>query len=140
MSLLRALDFNGVLIAKVWSYFKLDIKKVYLHVNCDFVNFFFWISGFVICVMKRMGFREKWIYRIRQSIPSDSFAILINGSPTEFFSAFKGLRQGDHLSPLLVFVVMEVFTRMIASTSSNDLIFGFLWSSERLSYKCLTSF
>ena len=56
---------------------------------------------------------------------STSFAVLVNGSPTEFFSASRGLCQGDPLSPLLFLLVMEVFTRMIDAASSAGLISGF---------------
>nr|GFC00582.1 RNA-directed DNA polymerase, eukaryota, reverse transcriptase zinc-binding domain protein [Tanacetum cinerariifolium] len=34
-------------------------------------------------------------------------SILINGSPTEEFNFFKGLKQGDHLSPFLFILIME---------------------------------
>ena len=54
--------------------------------------------------MKRMGFGERWIGWIRQCIFSASFAVLVNGSPTEFFSASRGIRQGDPLSPPTFFV------------------------------------
>ena len=94
---------------------KLDIEKAYDHVNWDFLLY----------VMKRMGFGERWIGWIRHCISSASYAVLVNGSPTEFFSASRGIRQGDPLSPLLFLLVMEVFTRMIEAGSSAGLVSGF---------------
>jgi len=93
----------------------LDIEKAYDHVNWDILFY----------VMKRMGFGERWIGWIRHCISSASYAVLVNGSPTEFFSASRGIRQGNPLSPLLFLLVMEVFTRMIEAASTAGLIFRF---------------
>ena len=41
------------------------------------------------------------------------FSILINGSPYGFFKGSRGLRQGNHLSPLLLALVMEAVGRML---------------------------
>jgi len=79
---------------------KLDIEKAYDHVNWEFLLY----------VMKRMGFGERWIGWIRHCISSASYAVLVNGSLTEFFSASRGIHEGDPLSPLLFLLVMEVFT------------------------------
>ena len=97
---------------------KLDIEKAYDHVNWKFLLY----------VIKRMGFGDRWRSWIHQCISSASFAVLVNGSPTDFFPASRGLRQGDPLSPLLFLLVMEVVTRMIGAASNAGLISGFCLS------------
>jgi len=76
-----------------------------------------------------MGFGESWIRWIRYCISSTSYAILVNGSATDFFVASRGLQQGDPLPPFLFLLVMEVLIRMIEADSSAGLIFGFSVSS-----------
>jgi len=94
---------------------KLDIEKAYDHVNWDFL----------IYVRRRMGFGDKWIAWISRCISSVSYAVLINGSLSQFFSASRVLRQGDPISPLLFLLVMEVFTRMLRAATTATLLAGF---------------
>lgn len=53
-----------------------------------------------------------------------SFAVLVNGGPSEFFSASKGLRQGDPLSPLLFIIVMEGLNGFICKAKKLQLLKG----------------
>ena len=54
---------------------KLDLEKAYDHINWDFL----------LTVMQKMGFGEKWARWIRWCISIASFSVLINRSPMGFF-------------------------------------------------------
>ena len=56
---------------------KLDIEKAYDHVNWKFL----------MVVLKKMGFGEKWMKWIEWCIFTVKFSILINGSPFVFFQS-----------------------------------------------------
>lgn len=43
------------------------------------------------------------------------YNVLLNGSPTPFFTAERGLWQGCPLSPLLFLLIMEGLSRLIAA-------------------------
>ena len=82
---------------------KLDLEKAYDHINWDFL----------MTMMQKMGFGEKWTGWIRWCISTASFSILINGSPTGFFQSTRRLRQGDPISPYLFVLGMEAFSCLI---------------------------
>ncbi|KAJ9701497.1 hypothetical protein PVL29_006726 [Vitis rotundifolia] len=82
---------------------KLDLEKAYDHINWDFL----------LTVMQKMGFGEKWAGWIRWCISTASFSVLINGSPAGFFQSTRGLRQGDPISPYLFVLGMEALSCLI---------------------------
>lgn len=57
-------------------------------------------------------------------ISTSSFAVLMNGGPSTFFNAYRGLRQGDPLSPLLFLTVMEAFSRLMERAEELNLLKG----------------
>jgi hypothetical protein len=99
---------------------KLDLEKAYDHVSWEFLLY----------VLKRCGFGERWHGWIAHCISTVCFSININGSPSRFFRSSQGLRQGDHLSPLLFVLVMEAFSRMIYATVDSGRLSGFLVGSS----------
>jgi hypothetical protein len=78
-------------------------KKAYDHVDWNFLLY----------LLKRCGFAERWCSWIKHCISTVRFSVLINGSPSGFFGSSRGVRQGDPLSPFLFVLVMEAFSRMI---------------------------
>ena len=53
-----------------------------------------------------------------------NFAVLVNGTPSTFFTASHGIRQGCPLSPLLFILVIEGLSLVIREARSSGLIRG----------------
>ncbi|WMV25045.1 hypothetical protein MTR67_018430 [Solanum verrucosum] len=94
---------------------KLDIQKAYDHLN----------GNFLMKMMQRMGFGQRWLKWIRHCISSVKFSILINRNPCEFFPSNRGLRQGDPLSPFLFILAMEGLSNLFHTARANGWIRGF---------------
>ena len=77
--------------------FKIDFEKA-----CDSVRW-----DYLDDVLKKFGFGLKWCGWIRECLQSSWGSVIVNGSPTEEFKIFKGLKQGDPLSPFLFILIME---------------------------------
>jgi hypothetical protein len=93
---------------------KLDFEKAYDKVH--------W--GFMMEVLKRKNFLDKWIGWMKQVVEGGRVGILINGGPRIFFKTFKGLRQGDPLSPLLFNLVGDTLSVMLDRAKNSVAIRG----------------
>ncbi|WMV12004.1 hypothetical protein MTR67_005389 [Solanum verrucosum] len=99
---------------------KLDIQKAYDHLNWKFL----------LETLSKRGFGSIWLRWMKFCISTVKFSVLINGSPTGFFSSQRGLRQGDPLSPFLFIIAMEGLNDMLKIAQEKLWLRGFKVSSR----------
>jgi len=66
-----------------------EYEKSYKSINWEFMYY----------MMRRLSFCSKWIGWIKTCMKSSIIPILVNGSPTQKINPFRGLIQGDHMTP-----------------------------------------
>lgn len=76
----------------------MDMSKAYDRVEWEFVS----------KVLQRLGFHDKWINLIMQCIQSVFYSFLINDKVYELVKPYRGIRQGDPLSPYIFILCGEV--------------------------------
>ncbi|GJY28534.1 RNA-directed DNA polymerase, eukaryota, reverse transcriptase zinc-binding domain protein [Tanacetum coccineum] len=81
------------------------LPKGYKHQHLEAYDSVRW--DFLGDVLNRFGFGAKWCGWIQECLRSSRGSVLVNGSTTEEFQFYKGLKQGDPLSPFLFILVME---------------------------------
>ena len=95
-------------------FFKVDFAKAYDCVRWDYL----------LDVMKSFGFGPNWCRWIQGTLNLAKASILVNGSPTAEFSFYRGLKQGDPLSPFLFILIMESLHLSMVRASSNGMFRG----------------
>ncbi|KAJ0074634.1 hypothetical protein Patl1_37460 [Pistacia atlantica] len=88
---------------------RLDIAKAFDTLSWDFL----------LSVLNQFGFNNTFVNWIRILLNSAHLSILVNGTPKGDFTCSRGFRQGDPLSPLLFFFVLQ---RRGDSHSLNNLV------------------
>ena len=85
---------------------------------------------YLILLLTHLGFNHRFIKWTFPCIKTASFAVLINGAPSSFFHAKRGLRQGCPLSPLLYMLVVDGLKRAILDAKRRGLFEGLLITSS----------
>jgi hypothetical protein len=87
------------------------------------------IGSFLLYILRRCGFREKWCNWLANCIFLACFSVLVNSTLTSVFSSSRSLGQRDPLSPLVFVIVMDMLSKMISATMNEGLVLGFLVES-----------
>ena len=91
----------------------------------DLANAFDRLSHyFILMVQKKFGFPPTFINQVQSCINSPWIALLVNGRPTDFFKASRGIRQGCPLSPFLYILVVNSFSRRLSRLQDEGLLRG----------------
>ncbi|GJS38525.1 RNA-directed DNA polymerase, eukaryota, reverse transcriptase zinc-binding domain protein [Tanacetum coccineum] len=77
--------------------FKVDFEKAFDSMRWDFLDL----------ILNKLGFSLKWRTWIKGCLHNSRSSVLVNGSPTEEFKLFRGLRQGDPVSLFFFILAME---------------------------------
>ena len=60
----------------------------------------------------------------------ENFVVLVNGSPTNLFRSFRGLRHGCPMYPLLFLLMIEGLSRMVMKLCNEGLFTGIKFSTD----------
>ena len=93
---------------------KLNLSKDYDKVSCTFIRL----------VLIKLGMNMEMVDWILGCIQSTSFAVLINGSPSEFFRPSRGIKQVCPLSPFIFLLVASALSRLILKSRTKGRITG----------------
>lgn len=92
---------------------KLDMLKAYDRVEWPFIE----------AMIRALGFCEKWVQLVLSCISTISYSILIK-QPKKSFIPYRGLRQGDILSPYIFFICVKSLSSLINLVESRGEIKG----------------
>jgi hypothetical protein len=94
--------------------FKIDFEKAYDKVKWSFVQ----------QTLRMKGFSPKWCEWIASFIQGGHVGIKVNDQIGNNFQTYKGLRQGDPLSPILFNIVADMLALLIKRAKEVGLLKG----------------
>lgn len=93
---------------------KLDFEKAYDKVSWRFLEE----------VTKSKGFSDQWIDWVMKAVRGGRVAVNLNGELGQYFRSYKGLRQGDPLSPTLFNLDADGLTTILNKAVERGVLSG----------------
>jgi hypothetical protein len=103
-------------------FIKLGISKAF-----DTVNW-----PYLLNIMDHLGFGQRWRNWIASLWCTASSSYLLNGTPGKKILHYRGVRQGDPLSPLLFLLAMEPLHRLFIRAQEDGLIYKLSKGCDRI--------
>lgn len=89
------------------------VLKVHLQKAYDTIHW-----GYTEETMKFLQFPDIFIGWIMECVSTTTFSVSVNGQMNGYFRGKRGLRQGDHLSPFLFTICLEMLSRSLKKATS----------------------
>lgn len=93
---------------------KKDMSKAYDRIEWNFIS----------QVLERLGFPAIWVNWIMQCVSTVSYSYLVNDSVYGEVKPYRGIRQGDPLSPFIFILCSEVLSGMCKKTEREGRLQG----------------
>ncbi|XP_042950231.1 uncharacterized protein LOC122282336 [Carya illinoinensis] len=93
---------------------KLDMFKAYDRVEWDFLE----------AMLLKLGFGSRWTGLIMAYVKSVSYAVKLNGVPSDTIIPSRGIRQGDPLSPYLCLICAVGLSSLLKQAENRGVLRG----------------
>ena len=84
-----------------------------------------WSDIFLKAIMRKMGFRERWINLVMGYVKTVLYSVLVNGEPCGMIFPTRGIKQEDTLSPFVFLVCTKGLNDLIKKAELQGDIHGY---------------